>query len=267
MQHVRSNAFAAFYALGIFLVPCTGSLAHDNTSIIESIKTMNHGILKAKDNFGAPIELVWEEVDVTTKRLNEILKEASPLLAQTYASMELEFARQYPEAVETEMFLKPLASYFKDGVELVDWQQLEKILCAQLVQFFSATDFAQYLAPGERQWFVTAKDAKTGQTLGIIQFLVQPQFEQGTVKVAMFGVEQGAHERGIDKLLMSSIFKFMNGGSRIFLHTRVTNESMLNALQALGFTPFTGPLPYWLDMEYICEQSHELQKVAQAFLE
>lgn len=267
MQHVRSNALAAFYALGIFLVPCTGSLAHDNTSIIESIKTMNHGILNAKDNFGAPIELVWEEVDVTTKRLNEILKLASPLLAQTYASMELEFARQNPEAVETEMFLKPLAPYFKDGVELVDWQQLEKILCAQLVQFFSATDFAQYLMPGERQWFVTAKDAKTGQILGIIQFLVQPQFEQGTVKVALFGVEKDAHECDIDKLLISSIFKLHFGVSRVFLHTRVTNKATLNLWRDWGFTPFAGPLPYWQDMEYICEESYELQKVAQAFLE
>ncbi|MGE0009345.1 MAG: hypothetical protein AB7F19_02275 [Candidatus Babeliales bacterium] len=264
MQYVQRNILGVVTTLSILFVMANSWSMPITKHNLESIKTMSYGILKAKDNFGAPIQLVWEEVDVTTKRLNDVFRQASQIFAQTYATMELEFARKHPEAVESEMFLKPLVSFFKDGVEHVNWEQVEKTLHAQLVQFFSETDFAKYLAPDERQWFVTAKDADTGQTLGIIQFLVQPLFESGTVKVAMFGVEQGAHERGIDKLLLSAIFKLPFSVSRIFLHTRVTNVALLCALQELDFTPFVGPLPYWQDMEYLCERSEQLQNIAKS---
>lgn len=264
MQYVQRKAIMVIGTIGLVVgLASTQSLLAVLYKTIESKLTMNYGILKAKDLFGAPLQLVWEEVDVTTHRLNEILANNSPLFAQTYVTMELQFASQHPEAVTTEMFLKPFESFFKDGVEAVNWKQLEKALYAQLVQFFSTTDFAKYLAPGERQWFVTAKDTNTGQALGTVQFLVLPEFQAGIVKVAMFGIDSSATERGIDKLLLSSIFKLLPGVSRIFLHTRITNESMLNGLSEWGFVPFAGPLAYWRDMEYLTVSSDQLQKVAE----
>lgn len=266
MQHVQNNAFVVHSTLCMLFVMANSESMPQNI-YIESKKTMNHGILKAKDKFGAPIQLAWEQVDVTTLRLNDILKEVSPILAHTYAGMELQFARKHPEAIETEMFLKSLASYFKDGIEHVDWLQVEKVLYANLVQFFSETDFAKYLARGECQWFVIAKDAQTGEMLGLIQFLIQPQFPAGTVKVAMFGIEEDAHERGIDRLLIASIFRLLSGVSRIFLHTRVTNTAMLGILKTWGFMPCEGPLPYWADREYLADVSGYLQKIAEGIAE
>lgn len=266
MELVQRNALGVLGTLGIVcFLASSVSLPHAIIMTIESNTTMNHGILNGKYSLTAPYHLVWESVDVTTKRLNEVLQEAAPLLAQTYVAMELDFVRKHPEAVKTEMFLKPYETLCKDGIEHVDWKDLEAALYAQLVQFFCNTDFAQYLAPGERQWFVTAKEVTTGKTVGVIQLIVLPEYEPGTVKVAMFGVDTDACGKEIEKLLLSSIFRVIPELSRIFLHTRKTNGAMITALEVLGFTPFKGPLPYWQDMEYLCKNTDQLQKVAQGF--
>lgn len=78
----------------------------------------------------------------------------------------------------------------------------------------------------------------------------------------MFGVESGAQGRGIEKLLVSSIFKLMRV-TRIFVHTRITNEAAIGMYSEWGFTPFQGPLPYWQDMEYESHRSTMLAKAAQ----
>lgn len=267
MQNALRMPFVVATTLGIvFVMACSLSTPLQIVLNNERQQTMNHGIFNAQDAGGAPIQLIFQEVDVITNELNQLLCNAASLLAQTYVTMELQFVRTYPDAVETEMFLKPLAPLFKDGIENVDWHQAEKELYTNLVHFFATTDFAKYVSARERQWFVIAKDVRTGTTLGIIQFLVMQEFEPGTVKVAMFGVESGAQGRGIDMLLASSIYKLIPV-KRLFLHTRITNEGALGMYREWGFTPYQGPLPYWQDMEYVSSRSLILQKAARGFKE
>lgn len=267
MQNALRIPFVVIATLGIVFVGARSlSMSEQIVLNYERKQPMNQITFKAQGLAGQPIQLVLQEVDLASKQLNQLLGDAAPILARAYASMELQFARAHPEAVEAEMFLKPLSPFFKDGIENVDWQKVEKELYANLVHFFSTTDFAKFISHGERQWFVIAKDAHTGATLGVIQFLVMQEFEPGTVKIAMFGVASGAQGRGIEKLLASSIFKLMPV-KRIFLHTRITNEGALGMYKEWGFTPFQGPLPYWQDMEYICSESDVLEKTVQAIKE
>lgn len=209
----------------------------------------------------------WELIDPTSRRFNQAIVESSEILVQMYTIMELQFVKKYPETANSEMFLKPISSMFEDGIDKVDWKAAAEQLSSNLHQFFTTTDFAKYGSPNDVQIFVTAHDVKSDKQLGIIQFLVMPQFDYGAVKVAFFGVQESADDRGIEQLLLSSIFQLIPDTTRIFLHTRITNEVASNLYSDIGFTKFAGPMPFWVDMEYWTEKSHVLQKTAQSLIE
>lgn len=221
-----------------------------------------HATLHTQDNQGNPLTLQCEFIDPTSPRLNQAIAQASDMLVQMYTTMELQFAKTHPETVNSEMFLKPIASLFAHGVENVDWKTAETILSSSMHQFLTTTDFAKYGSPNDIQLFVTAYDTKTNKPLGMIQFLVMPQFDHGTIKVAFFVVEPSVHDYGIEQLLLSSIFQLVPNVSRIFLHTRITNETTIKLYQSMGFTQFAGPLPFWIDMEYLTENVEILQQTA-----
>lgn len=95
--------------------------------------------------------------------------------------------------------------------------------------------------------------------LGAIQFFITPAFEEGSIKAALFGVLPEAQNRGLEKLLMSSIFKILPDINHIFLHTRSTNQRAIALYKEWGFVEIAGKLPNWTDLEYRVEQSKALQ--------
>ncbi|MBP9765606.1 hypothetical protein KBD08_04715, partial [Candidatus Babeliales bacterium] len=224
----------------------------------------NKGVFKTYDSLLNPITLQWELIDPASPRLNQAIAESSEILASTYTNMELQFAKKHPEAVSSEMFLKPIASMFENGVDSVDWNAAQVKLHTNLHQFLTTTDFAQYGNPNDIQIFVTVYNSQTNARLGIIQFLVTSQFDYGTAKVAFFGVEE--YNRGIETLLLSAIFQLIPDTTRIFLHTRITNEQSLNLYQNIGFTKLSGPMPFWIDMEYRIKNSDVLQKTSKTLI-
>jgi ribosomal protein S18 acetylase RimI-like enzyme len=225
------------------------------------------GTFITKDATGMPIELEWERIESLSPRLNEKIKSLSEILVQAYTYQEVQFARKYPEAVPNEYFLKHVASLFKDGVEKVNWNLVEEQLKAIFHQLFTTTDFGQFSGTEDIHLFVVAKDKETKLSLGLIQFLITPEYAFGTVKAAYFGVMPAAQNRGLEKLLTSSIFAVLPNVTRIFLHTRITNEKALVAYNSWGFTQFSGPLAFWTDMEYRAGQSTILQKTAETLVE
>ena len=84
------------------------------------------------------------------------------------------------------------------------------------------------------------------------------------MKAALYGVIPSAQNRGLEKLLMSSIFRLRSEVKRIFLHTRSTNQQAISDYEDWGFAEFIGKLPNWTDLEYLVEQSDILQKTAES---
>lgn len=103
---------------------------------LENVFHINQGKFTARDTAGTPIILGWEKVDRQSPRLNQIIQELSAILAHTYTSMELEFAREYPDQVPTEFFLKSLAPFFEKGIASVDWVLAKTTLHTNLLKFF-----------------------------------------------------------------------------------------------------------------------------------
>lgn len=231
----------------------------------ESNKTMNMtpktGSFSCKDTQGNQILFQWDSIDGKSPELTQKIRQVSPLLINAYTQQELQFARKYPEAIPTEHFLKSLAPLFEKGAEAVDWHVVKEQITAIFNNFFTTTDFAQFSAEGEQHIFVVAKDATTDATLGVIQFLSNHAYSQGSIKAGMFGLAPDAQGRGLDKILMASIFKLKPDVTRIFVHTRATNENELVAYEAWGFAhEFKG---HWVNSEYLTEKHKELQNIAE----
>lgn len=212
---------------------------------------------------GTSLILSWEAMPTNAPSLARQINALAPILVSTYVPMEIDFAQAYPEAISEEFFLKPLIKHFQDGPHKVSWEKVEQDLTANLTKFFAETDFSQFAQPEELCILVKAQNKETQEVLGIIQFLITPEYEYGTVKSGLYGVLPTHKDQGIEKILMSSLFKVLPQTKRIFLHTRVTNQAALNLYQSWGFRKFEGPLPYWTDMEYISNQEEGLQKLAQ----
>ena len=194
--------------------------------------------------------LKWESMKATDALLTKRVHQVSNLLIDTYVPMELEFARQYPEQVPDQFFLQSLTELFKEPQ--VDWQEAERQLRAVLTKFFNETDFALFSKPDDICILVVAKENDIIR--GMIQFLITPDYETGTVKAGFY-----AADKSTEKLLMASVFRILPETKRLFLHTRSTNEAALNLYRSWGFTQFEGPLPYWTDMEYLADKKSDLQ--------
>ena len=220
----------------------------ENKTWITEVSTMHSQITGSLQTQDASFVLEWELVNGRSSRLNEIIKEASDILSDTYTSMELQLAKIHPEVVASEMFLKPLEPLFKDGGACVDWQQARRTLTSAMKQFFTQTDFTQYSDGTDLHFFVIAKNM-SGDIVGVIQFVIMPAFDYGTVKTAFFGVADHMQGKGVEKSLMYSIFQLIPQVKKIFLHTRVTNEAAIRMYTEWGFEQSVEPSSLWVNLE------------------
>jgi GNAT superfamily N-acetyltransferase len=221
------------------------------------------GKLSAQDGSGTPVTLEWTIYDPTSPQFTQAIKDVSEIFTQTYTRQEVELARKRPEMVPTETYLKGVASLFEHGVDKVDWQAVEHHVRTTMHQFFTTNDFAQWASPNDLAIFVIIKDNKKGTPLGAIQFSIMPNFAYGTVRVGLTGILTHAQHRGLEKMLMSSIFKILPNVTRLFLHNRPTNATALAFYEEWGFKSFAGTNADWPDFEYLTGNSQVLQKAAE----
>lgn len=226
----------------------------------QNIEMATSGQFSTQDSMARPIVLEWEKIDPKTVRLTEKIKLLSPLLIKAYSEIEIEFARKKPDEISNDMFLKHLNALLVNGIDKVDWNLVQAQLSNTLNNFFTKMDWSQYSKPNDLHLFVVAKDQKTGNQLGMIQFIISSEYALGSVKVELYDGVNSKESSEIQKILLSSIFKLMPNTNRIFFHTRITNADGIEAHEALGFSKFMGDLPNWIDLEYRVERSEILQK-------
>lgn len=217
----------------------------------------------AFDALHQPVTLRYRTVTGKSDELSETIKAWSPILVAAYTETELQFAKQVPEALAGDFMLNSIAPLVNS---CPDWDSIKSKISGILHEFITTTDWATHADVDGIYYLVTATDQTTGHVLGVMQFIISPKFAAGHVKSGLSGIALNAHKRGIDKLLMSLMFKIKPDTERLFLHTRSTNAATIAAYTAWGFKPFAGPLAYWTDLEYVAKNATTLQKRAEGLV-
>ncbi len=221
----------------------------------------------------------WIKTDIQSPDYAAGMKSIADIASQAFATVELQFLREHPEAVKQDEYLKQYLPFFENGPEAVDWKLVESKIQSNLKQMHEL-DFSSYgpdiLKPfiNDLYFFVVVKDQATKAPLGYINFSIAPGYAQGDIKVTGIGIKPSEQNRGLGKLLMSSIFNIAPDIKRIFLCTRITNKNALRAYRSWGFVPDLNPIEepnfkmireHWNYMEYKIENSDVLQKTAATF--
>ncbi len=235
------------------------------TRVHEEFTSMKAGKFMMKNAAGEAISMVWEKIDLSSENFSQEIQSCHEILAQTYTDVELSFAQKFPEKAAQEHFLQSLAPLFAD-TQNIDWINVKSQIKTIFVDFFSTIDFAKFANPHDVCVFVIAKNRATGAPLGLLQFLVSADYAPNSVKICYYGVKAAAYEKGLDQLLMSTIFKILPITKRIFLHTRATNKTAIHRYASWGFTQCGESQEGWPDFEYIADKSYLLQQISETML-
>jgi hypothetical protein len=237
------------------------------------------GSFSATDKLGSSIILEWKKTTIVSADFANIMKEMWNFARDAYTPVEMQFLKAFPEVVGTEPYFKPFEPLFVNGVANVNWNATTKIMESVLQNHFvfDPTQFPEHVITKFAQdscFAVIAKDKTTSKPIGFITFLMRASYPADNVKVMSFAVATTQQNRGIGKLLMSSIYKIDPTIKRIFLCTRITNTNALSAYRSWGFVTDENPimdhpfnLAHWSFMEYKTEQSDVLQEAAVTFID
>jgi len=252
----------------------------------ERNKTMNDcpalkesGSFLTTDKLGSPIILEWKKTTIVSTDFANTMGKMWDFACDAYTPVEMQFLKAFPEVVQTEAYFKPFESLFANDVTNVSWNAATKIMESILQNHFvfDPAKFPEQVIAMFSQdscFVIVATDKRTDKPIGFITFLIRANYPADNVKVMSFAVATTEQNRGIGKLLMSSIFKIIPSIKRIFLCTRITNINALQAYHSWGFVADENPLmdhpfnvAHWSFMEYKTEQTNILQERATTLID
>lgn len=252
-------------------------------SVKELLNKRSSGRFASVDKTGAPVTLSWRSATIRSPEYRTLMEQIAETAVSGFTSVEMEFLRVHPEAVTKEANLAGFRPFFEQKPENVDWAAVENQMRSTIAGYF-LTDVST-LPPDIRAALehvlylvVTVDDQKTGVQLGSCVFMIssteafplRTPYATGDVKVMSIALVPEAQNRGLGKLLMSSIFKIIPDTKRLFLATRITNTAAQRAYAAWGFMPDSQIhnesswfIPeHWINLEYRADQTTILQKSA-----
>ncbi len=236
--------------------------------------TQQAGSFHAKDKTGTPVILEWQKATLFAPEFLDTMKKVWPIACAAYTPVEMNFLRIFPQVVGTEPYYKIFEPLFKDGVDAIDWSKVETVVQESLKPHFiydtstwgpeAFTLFGKDICD-----VITVKDQNTNTLLGFSTFMLRDSYAFGNIKMMHFAVNPTSQNRGLGKLLMSSILKINPSIKRISLHTRTTNTTALKTYKKLGLTKDDNPimdyptnLEHWIFWEYRVGKQNNLEKIA-----
>jgi len=218
-----------------------------------------HIIFENEDLLNRSVIIEWKATDILSSDLVEFKKNISEIAAKAQAPSEVEFLQIFPEAVSHEMFLKPCIPLFKNGYEAVNWKEVEETIEATIKQFY-LTDLSQFgsdmIKPllNDLYIFLTVKDKATHKILGFMINAITPALPYGSLKLISMGVVNEEQDKGLESLLISSLFKIVPRVEQLFCFVRPTNTSALHLYHELGFVEDLQPVEdpnHKVNMDYL----------------
>ena len=236
--------------------------------------TPEEGSFATKDEQGKSITIEWKRTDILSPHLAYFKKSISGLAAGGCSGRIAIFTRA-PRGGAQELFLNACVPLLKNEVETSDWAAIEEIIQTSIEQFY-LTDLAKFgpdvIKPlmDDLYFFGTVKNTGEEQICGFIMFAITPALPYGNIKVINLLARSKECGRGLEKALLSSIFRIIPQTERIFLFVRPTNGIALEMYKALEFVPdldlFLDPnhkvnVNYLTPLEYRTKPGHILQEI------
>ena len=247
------------------------------THINDTVPSNKGETLLIKGAFEIPLRLEWMKTDIQSPYLAAFRRYICEMACESLAPVEVEFLRQYPEAVNREIFLVGCAPFFAQGPQAVDWEAVEEKIKSTIKQFYLA-DISSFgievIKPllNDVYCFATLRNEETKKLLGFTLFSITPALPYGDIKIINLVVDPSQKNQGLETLLLSMIFKIIPKAKRLFLFNRPTDTESLQMYQSLGFNVSKKPNQdpnhqvnpnYLILLEYQANQSDGLQKVAE----
>ncbi|MEI6241941.1 MAG: hypothetical protein WCP39_00870 [Chlamydiota bacterium] len=239
------------------------------------------GTFEAKDCQGIPVIFDWTQTDIQSPNLATFKKNISEMASDVLAPIEVQFLREHPDAVSKELFLKPCAILFEQGVPSVNWKKVEEQI-KSTIKLFYLTDLstfgAEIIKPllNDIYFYVTVKNQETKQWLGFTMFSITPALEFGNIKIINLALIATEQNRGLEQSLMSSIFRIVPEVKRLFVFVRPTNDRDSTMYRSWGFVQDLHPIhdpnhkvnmDSLVMLEYKTELSTFLQKTANGLMD
>ncbi len=246
------------------------------------------GVFQTKDKHGKPVVLEWKKLTVQSSDFSKTMKSLCGIACAAYTPVETQFLETHSDPNVHDEYCKPFEVLFKNSPQEPEWQSFKNALKAKdwpkveammplIIKQIYIMDYSTFGSSPDLHFFVMAKDGETKTLLGFIEFFITPAYASGDIKCPSFAIVPSEQNRGLGKLLMSSIFKIVPSAcKRIFLSTRITNTTAQTAYCAWGFTKDENPIqePYfkqnpehWIFMEYKLGQTDKLQKTAATLID
>jgi len=268
------NNYALF--LMALIVICSITKCIERNKKMNNYKEQKSGFFTAQDKTGKTVVLEWHKTNILSPELALFKKEMCDLAAQVTAHIEIQFLQVHPEAVTSGGFFRDCEPLFAQGLDNVNWHRVQQTIQSTIKQFYlmDMVQFGQEIINkliDDVYFFVSVKDQKTQNCLGFMMTAITPALPKGDIKLINVVVNQQKQDRGLEQLLMSSIFEVLPEIKRIFTMIRPTNESANTVFESCGFVQDLNPIQdpnhpinkeQMLIMEYKADQSVVLQQTA-----
>lgn len=263
------------------------------TRLNEITAARSSGSFAATDKQGKPIVLEWKKLTTQSPDFSKTMQSFCDITCAGITPIKVQFLKAFSDPKVHEEYCKVFDYLFKNdplekewlkfrhAVAVHDWQTVEALMPMVIKQTYtidySASACGKIGNPADLHFFVMAKDGETKTLLGFIEFLITPKYPFGDIGSNACIVDPVVQNRGLGKLLRSSILKIVpNECKRLFLSTRITNKVARRAFAAWGFTTDRNPIQepdieqnpeHWVFLEYNVEQCSKLQDAAKQLQE
>jgi hypothetical protein len=168
---------------------------------------------------------VW--TDIFSEELALFKSNVSELAATHTAALEVQFLKKFPEAVNSEFFLKGAASY----VASLEWDKCEKQIQEMISQFYRADikSFGPLVnnLKDDRFYFTQAKEED--ELVGFALFSTTPQLSKGRIKA----INLIAKDHQTQSAIFNHFIEQAPDTKKVFIYQRPTTN--VEGLKALGF--------------------------------
>lgn len=193
----------------------------------KSINSRQSEDFLAKDKLGNFVILEWEKAIPKEQSYFDATKKISDLYCLSRIDVQLDFWRKHPDKCPEE-----IRDFIKEPTESLDLDLVKAKACELGKLAFSGDDFSE---TDEIVFFVNLRDKKTNVMLGSVIFGIGGEYNYGDVFIRDIVSLPQVRDRGLGKLMASSIFKILPDLTNIKVYVLDTNKNAVAVYSSWDF--------------------------------